>query len=164
DRFGGSQYLQIGVLADVREPVVLRAVRDLADEIRPVPGVADVRTLVDPVETLTEGFGGRRGVPQTAGQAQRQPGNLADHPAMAAEAIRVRDRALTTDEVIEPAPEAEVAAVDPAELLRKTGPALVEYLKSKLPTVVARDPEGIGYVATQVEGWLAEARASVRVT
>jgi predicted RND superfamily exporter protein len=256
DRFGGSQYLQIGVLADVREPVVLRAIRDLADEIRPVPGVADVRTLVDPVQTLTEGFGGRRGVPQTAGQAQRVLGNLADHPAMAQllvpdltgaivhvklapmdgdalavatatirdivarapagplfvaprtdpetqsvqreavrrrlegvldrelsmtelesliagaaaesamadEAIRVRDRALTTDEVIEPAPAAEVETVDPAELLRLRGPPLVEYLRSKLPTVVARDPEGIGYVATQVEGWLAEARASVRIT
>jgi hypothetical protein len=84
--------------------------------------------------------------------------------ALAAEAIRVRDRALSTDEVIEPAPDAEAKAVDPAELLRLKGPALVEYLKVKLPTVVAKDPEGIGYVATQVETWLAEARASVRIT
>jgi len=256
EHFGGSQFMQIGVVADVREPVVLRAIRDLADELRAVPGVVDVRTLAEPVETLTEGFGGRKGVPQTPGQAQRVLGNLADHPAMAqllvpdlsgaivhvklapmdgdalatstatireivarapqgplfvapradaatqpvqheavrrrlervlerelppaelaelvegtaaeaalaAEAIRVRDRALLTDEVIEPAPDAEAKAVDPAELLRLQGPALVEYLKGKLPTVVAKDPEGIGYVATQVETWLAEARASVRIT
>src|SRR5262249_15036187 len=54
DQFGGSQFIQIGVVADVREPVVLRAIREMAGELRTVPGVADVRTLVEPVETLTE--------------------------------------------------------------------------------------------------------------
>ncbi|MBC8067688.1 MAG: MMPL family transporter, partial [Deltaproteobacteria bacterium] len=83
EQFGGSQYIQIAILADMRDPVVLREIRQLADRLRGVAGVVDVRSLVDPVEMLTEGFGGRRGLPRDQGQARRVLGNLADHPAMA---------------------------------------------------------------------------------
>lgn len=255
DNFGGSQYIQIGITADVREPVVLRTIRELADRLRAVEGVVDVRTLVEPVETLTEGFGGRRGIPQNERQATRVLGNLADHPAMAqllttdlggaivhvkiapvasdalvratdeiraivgalpaaglavgdhgeaviaaaqreavrgrlerllgrpmateelaalidpsaaqaamlGEATRLRERALGSDEVIEPLDPAQFAGVEPARLLELRGDPLIAYLREQLPTLVAKDPEGVNFVARELTRWLDESRAHVRI-
>ncbi|MBX7079126.1 MAG: MMPL family transporter [Nannocystaceae bacterium] len=256
EHFGGSQYIQIAVTADMREPVALRAIRDLAAELRGIGGVADVRTLVEPVEMLTEGFGGRRGLPQNEAQARRVLGNLADHPAMAqlllpdlsgaiihvklappqgdelvrvtaairdavarvpagplrvgshadpvvaaaqresvrqraahalgrelpaaeldalldpgvahkamtAAALKIRERALGTDEVIEPLAPTDYAPVAPERLLELRGEALRAYLATALPGLVARDPEGPKYAARQIEQWLDEARTSVRMS
>jgi predicted RND superfamily exporter protein len=254
DNFGGSQYIQIAINADMREPIVLRAIRDLAEQLREVEGVVDVRSLVEPVESLTEGFGGRRGIPQNEGQATRVLGNLADHPAMAqllmpdlggaivhvklapldsaaleranaavreivaglpegplgvgehsdasiaadqretvrrrlsarfgevsaeslaalldptsadaamlGEAERLRDRALGSDEVIEPLDPAEYAAVEPRALLTNSGTMLEDYLRTKLPQVAQKDPKGIEIVARELGKWLAEARSRIRV-
>ena len=254
DNFGGSQYIQIAINADMREPIVLRTIRDLADQLREVEGVVDVRSLVEPVESLTQGFGGRRGIPQNEGQATRVLGNLADHPAMAqllmtdlggaivhvklapleagaleranaairaivealpegplrvgehadpavaagqreavrlrlsarfggvspetfaelldpkavdaamlGEAERLRDRALGTDEVIEPLDPADYEAVEPRELLSNSGTALEDYLRGKLPKVVEKDPEGIKFVARELGKWIAAARSRIRV-
>lgn len=255
EHFGGSQFLQIAVVADMREPVVLRTIRDMVDEIRAIDHVADVRSLVEPVEQLTEGFGGRHGLPASDAQARRVLANLADHPAMAqllttdlagaiihvklapgssaelqhatehvreivgraphgsiavgahdapevaaaqreavrrrivallgrelapdafaalvdpsageAElrqaALRLRERALGTDEVIEPLAAVDYAGVDPAELVRLRGAELQAYLRAQLPVLVAKDPEGVRYVAEQLEGWLDEARGQGRI-
>jgi uncharacterized protein len=83
EHFGGSQFVQIALEADLAEPTVLRAIRDLGESIARIEGVADVRSLVEPVAMLTEGFGGRDGIPQTPGQARRVIDNLADQAPMA---------------------------------------------------------------------------------
>ena len=83
DHFGGSQFVQIAIEADLAEPTVLRIIRDLAESIEQVDGVADVRSLIEPVGMLTEGFGGREGIPETPGQARRVIDNLADQAPMA---------------------------------------------------------------------------------
>ncbi len=255
EHFGGAQFLQIAIVADMREPVVLRMIRDMVQELRGVEHVADVRSLVEPVTQLNEGFGGRRGLPANDAQAGRVLANLADHPAMAqllttdlqgaiihvklapgsadaqlqaaawvreivarqpssaigvgehgepdvaaaqreavrlrvgallgralapaefaalidraaseaelkAEAVRLRDRALGTDEVIEPLAPADYAAVDPGELVRRRGSDLQAYLRAQLPVLVAKDPEGIRYVAEQLEGWIDDARGRGRI-
>ena len=255
DHFGGSQYIQIAIEADMRDPVPLRVIRELTGKLRTVPGVADVRSLVEPVEMLTEGFGGRRGLPLDRAQATRVLTNLGDHPAMAQlltediggaivhvklapmdsdalaqttaaireltdalpqgpllvgahddpvvgeaqteavrlraeamlgralpaaelaeardpaaveralerEAAKLRERALGTDEVIEPLEPEIYEKVEPKELVRLRGTALQEYLRSKLPELVAKDPEGIKYVAEQLVNWLDEARVRLRV-
>lgn len=256
ERFGGSQFLQIAIEADLTEPVVLRETRDMVDELRAVEGVVDVRSLVDTVALISEGFGGRRGVPETQPRARRVVINLADHPAskqlmvpegdaaivhiklapgdgehqqrvtaavreivaahdvgelrqgdaqsdalrpvvrevvrvrlsrlvgedidaarfgaitaskvtavsMADALRRLRDRALGTDEVIEPVPDAEREAVDPAKLLDTRGKPLEAYLREKLPTLVAKDPEGVGFLAEMLTQWVDEAIESGRST
>ncbi len=256
EHFGGSQFLQIAVEGDLTEPVVLREIRDIVDELRVVDGVADVRSLIDPVALLSEGFGGRRGIPQTMPRTRRVVTNLADHPAMAQlmvpeadaaivhvklepgdgeqqqrvatavraivashdaaslrvgdahgeglqtvvrEAVRqrlartvgepidqarftglleakataqtmaaeleaVRDRALGTDELVAPLPAAERLAVEPAVLFDTRGEALQQYLRGKLPTLVADDPEGIEFVAQFVGQWVDEAAERNRFT
>jgi predicted RND superfamily exporter protein len=256
ERFGGSQFLQVAVEADLTQPVVLREIREMVDELRAVEGVVDVRSLVDTVALISEGFGGRRGVPETQPRARRVVINLADHPAskqlmvpegdaaivhiklapgdgehqqrvtaavreivaahdlgalpqgdaqgpalravvreavrvrlgrlvgedveaqrfeaivaskataasMADELRRLRDRALGTDEVVEPVPEAERQAVDPAKLFDNRGKPLEAYLQEKLPTLVAKDPEGVGFLAEMLAQWVDEAIESHRFT
>lgn len=83
EHFGGSQYLQIAVDADLTRPRVLREVRALAEEVARLDGITEVRSLVEPVALLTEGFGGRKGLPSTYKRARRVVQNLADHPATA---------------------------------------------------------------------------------
>jgi uncharacterized protein len=249
ERFGGSQFLQVAVEADLTQPLVLREIRDMVDELRAVDGVVDVRSLVDTVALISEGFGGRRGIPETQPRARRVVTNLADHPAskqlmvpegdaaivhvklapgdgehqqrvtaavrrivaahdvealpqgdaqgpalrpvvaevvrvrlerivgepvdaarvaaivateataasMADELRRLRDRALATEEVIEPVPDAEREAVDPALLFDTRGKPLEAYLQEKLPTLVAKDPEGVGFLAEMLAQWADEA-------
>ncbi len=80
--FGGSQFLQIAIEADLNDPVVLRQIRSIGDEVEAVEGVAEIRSLVEPVGIVAEGFGGRRGIPSDKKRTQRVVSNLADHPAM----------------------------------------------------------------------------------
>jgi predicted RND superfamily exporter protein len=264
--FGGSTYLQVAVEArhedrdgdrkPLGEPTVLREIRDIAERVRQVPGVVDVRTVVDPVMLLNEALGGRRGIPETPGRAGRVLTYLLGHPAVAqlmtadaagalihiklapmsgdeqvrvtadvravlaryeggrmtvapttAPAVRevqlaevgarlatltgapvdvqkllaaspaerptpellaavaeVRDRALEgEDSPVEGVPREEIDAVDPASLLRPRGAALEALLREKLPTLAARDPEGIGFVAKHLGPWVDEAIAKFRV-
>jgi hypothetical protein len=82
EHFGGSQFVQIAIEADLGEPTVLRTIRSLVEEVRRLRHVADVRSLLEPVVLVTEGFGGRAGVPETQGQASTVIKNLADQAAM----------------------------------------------------------------------------------
>lgn len=257
DRFGGSQFLQIAVEADLTDPVVLREIRDIRDATAAVAGVADVRSLVRPVELVNEGFGGRPGLPETPARARRVVTNLADHPAMAqlmttgsdgaiihvklapadaatlarvtaevraiadahregplrvgapaespalgearraevvaraervagrpadaeqlaavtaaelpedvllADATRLRDRVLGTDEVIDPLPEQLHAKVDPGQMIRLRNDALREYFAAQLPELVEADPEGPKYLAEFVDARLAEVRKRTRLS
>lgn len=256
EHFGGSQFLQLAIEADLTQPVVLREIRDMVTELRAVEGVADVRSLVEPVALLSEGFGGRRDVPESQPRARRVILNLADQSAMtqlmvpdgdaaivhvklapgggehqqrvtaqvreivaahdvealpkgeaqsdalrpvvrdyvrarlatligedldaarfdailsskptaasmADELRRLRDRALATDELIEPVPDAEREAVDPATLYDTRGAALEAYLRPLLPTLIADDPEGVGYVAEFLGQWVDDAIERNRFT
>lgn len=256
DHFGGSQFIQIAVEADLTQPIVLREIRDMQTELEAVEGVVEVRSVVGPVATVSEGFGGRRGVPQTYPRTRRVVQNLADHPAMkqlmvpeadgaivhvkmapgdgahqqrvtaavrqivaahdvasldegdahsaalvpvvrdavrlrlaatvgealdaerfasiidakptaaamAKELTAIRDRALGGDELIEPLPEEQQAAVDPAVLFDRRGKALQTYLSTQLPELAAKDAEGIGVLAEFIAQWTDEAIEAYRFT
>ncbi|MEM7159834.1 MAG: MMPL family transporter [Myxococcota bacterium] len=256
EHFEGSQFLQIAVEADLTQPVAIREIREMVTELRAVDGVVDVRSLVEPVATVSDGFGGRRGIPQTQPRTQRVVKSLADHPAMAQlmvpeadaaivhiklapgggehqqrvtqevraivaahdveqlrvgnaqadsmrpvvmaevrarlaalvgedideprfaeivdakvtaasmidELTRLRDRALGSDELIEPLPEAEVAKVDAAKLFDTRGPALKKYFETTLPALAEKDPEGIDVAAEFVGEWVDEAIEAHRFT
>ena len=93
EHFGGSTYLQVAVEAayvkpedgqrSLGEPTVLREIRDIDERVRAIPGVIDVRTIVDPVVLLNEALGGRAGIPETPGRAGRVLTYLQGHPAVA---------------------------------------------------------------------------------
>jgi predicted RND superfamily exporter protein len=258
EHFGGSSFLQVAVEADLREPVVLREIRDVAEELRGLDGVVSVRTLVEPVALLNHALGGRRGVPETAARGRRVLTYLVDHPAMAqlmtsdgdgalihmklapldgegqvevtgrvrevlapmleSSSLRVgetsvpavraaqraevrervaeslgreigaeefdvalavgapgpallddiraqRDRALDSDDSpVEGVPRAEIDSIAPTALLEPRGAELETLLRAHLPTLVADDPEGVGYVAEHLGSWLDEAVTRARVT
>lgn len=255
ESFGGSQYLQIAVDADLKHPVALREIRTIAEEVAAVAGVAEVRSLIGPVALVTEGFGGRRGVPSTAGRAETVIVNLADHPAAAQlllpsadgaiihiklspatstalvattaavkevlaahpdrtigvglastpavdaarrelvrtrvaaisgqaidqarfetlvssggdpeaprrEAVRLRQRALQTDELIEPLSAELADRLDPDVLLKSRGKPLERYIAETLPELAAADAEGPSMVAEFLGIWIDEAVQSVRL-
>lgn len=83
ENFGGSQFVQVAIEGDLQEPAVLRTIRGMTESLGAMDGVAEVRSLLDPVSMLTEGFGGRYGVPSTPGRARRVVSNLADQAPMA---------------------------------------------------------------------------------
>jgi len=263
--FGGSTFLQVAVEVShaapdpenpdrkgLAEPSVLREVRDLGERVQAVPGVVDVRSVVEPVMLLNEALGGRRGIPETPGRAGRVLTYLQGHPAVAqlmtadgggalihiklapmsgAEQVRVaaevrallerhasgqmrvvktsgpgasraararqiaeggehltrvtgrpidaealtgaatkdpspallaavaqvRDRALDSeDSPVEGVPRGEIEAIDPASLIVPRGPALEALLREKLPTLAAKDAEGVGFVAKHLGPWVDE--------
>ncbi len=264
--FGGSTYLQVAVEAQyakpedgqrpIGEPTVLREIRDIDEAVRAIPGIVDVRTIVDPVVLLNEALGGRNGIPETPGRAGRVLTYLQGHPAVAQlitsdsagalvhiklapmagdEQIRVthavravlerytdgklivaattdakvrevqiaevgarlarltgaavdvggllavdlaknppaglvpalvavRDRALEGDDSpVEGVPRAEIDAIEPTSIITPRGPALEALLREKLPTLAAKDPEGIGFVAKHLGPWVDEELAKFRV-
>lgn len=264
--FGGSTYLQVAVEAryveagegqrPLTEPTVLREVRDIDEKVRAIPGVIDVRTIVDPVVLLNEALGGRAGISENPGRAGRVLTYLQGHPAVAqlitsdsagalihiklapmpgdqqvavtsqvlavlgryaggsmvvsptsdpkvrevqlAEVAarlerlagvkvdvqqllavdlarnpppglvtalaQVRDRALEGDDSpVEGVPRAEIDAIEPTSLVAPRGPALVALLTEKLPTLAAKDPEGVGFVAKHLGAWVDEELARFRV-
>ncbi|MCA9685305.1 MAG: MMPL family transporter, partial [Myxococcales bacterium] len=83
DNFGGSTYLQVTVEAPLGEAEVQRMIRNIAEDVRALDGVVDVRSVFDPVEVLNAALGGRRGVPETSPRAARVLTYLIGHPAMA---------------------------------------------------------------------------------
>jgi len=256
--FGGSTYLQVAIEAEhvvksddrksLAEPILLREIRDMAERVRGIDGVVDVRTVVEPVMLLNEALGGRRGIPETAGRGGRVLTYLLGHPAVAqlmtsdaggalvhiklapmsgdeqmrvtgevraalerlsvervrvgltsdpqvralqvaeisehltrmlgkpvdgkalvggvpkdpspallAGVLEVRDRALDSeDSPVEGVPRSEIDSIDPASLLAPRGPALEALLREKLPTLAAKDPAGIGFVASHLGEWTDE--------
>jgi predicted RND superfamily exporter protein len=92
EHFGGSTFLQVAIEAEqpsdsdrkaLAEPTALREIRDLAEQVRAIEGVVDVRSIVEPHALLNEALGGRRGVPETPGRASRVFALLQGHPAVA---------------------------------------------------------------------------------
>lgn len=266
EHFGGSTYLQVAVEASyaekaegqrpISEPSVLREIREIDEKVRAIPGIIDVRTIVDPVVLLNEALGGRAGISETQGRAGRVLTYLQGHPAVAqlitsdsagalihiklapmpgdeqvkvttavravldrydggtmtvsptsdpkvrevqladvaarlerlagapvdvqkvvavdlakhppaglvAALAQVRDRSLEgEDSPVEGVPRAEIEAIEPTSLVTPRGPALEALLKEKLPTLAAKDPEGIGFVAKHLGPWVDEELAKFRV-
>ncbi len=265
EHFGGSTYLQVAIEVShgeidpqnpdrkgLAEPTVLREIRDLGERVKAIPGVVDVRSVVEPVVLLNEALGGRRGIPETPGRAGRVLTYLQGHPAVAqlmtadgggalvhvklapmsgaeqlrvaadvrallerhaggqmrvaatrgpaadkaartqqiaevgehltrltgkpvdaqalttaapkeaspallAAIVEVRDRALDSeDSPVEGVPRAEIDTIDPASLIAPRGAALEALLREKLPTLAAKDAEGVGFVAKHLGPWIDE--------
>ena len=85
-------------------------------------------------------------------------------PALLAAVLEVRDRALDSeDSPVEGVPRPEIDSIDPASLLAPRGAALEALLREKLPTLAARDPEGVGFAAKHLGGWTDEVLDRFRV-
>jgi uncharacterized protein len=145
DNFGGSIYLQVTIEADIGEAEVLRTIRNIAEEVRAIEGVVDVRSVYDPVEVLNAALGGRRGVPETTPRAKRVLTYLIGHPAMVqlmtneadGALIHVKLAPMTGDRQIE-------ATAQIREVVERHAPSdkLLRVASSKIATVAElRDRE-----------------------
>ncbi len=85
-------------------------------------------------------------------------------PELEAALARIRDKALDSeDSPVDPPPRAEIESIAPASLIKPRGEELKALLRSKLPTLVAADPEGVGYVAKYLGPWVDEELVAHRV-
>ena len=80
-------------------------------------------------------------------------------PAFLAEIAKLRDQALDSEEgaVAAEIPAEEIAGLSPDSLVEPRGEALEALLREKLPTLVAQDPEGVGFAAEHLGAWIDEA-------
>lgn len=80
-------------------------------------------------------------------------------PAFLAEIKKLRDEALDPEEgaVAVAVPAEEMAQLPPESLVKPRGKALEELLRTKLPTLAAGDPQGVGFAAEHLGAWIDEA-------
>jgi len=93
-------------------------------------------------------------------------GGVPEHPspALLAAVLEVRDRALDSeDSPVEGVPRPEIDSLEPASLLAPRGAALEALLREKLPTLAAKDPEGVGFAAKHLGEWTDEVLDRFRV-
>ena len=82
EQFGGSQFLQIEVQADMEDPAVLREVQWIADQVSLVEHVSSVNHISSVVSMINEAMDGIRRVPDRANQVGVLYGFLAGRPSV----------------------------------------------------------------------------------
>jgi uncharacterized protein len=82
DQFGGSQFLQVEVRADMEDPAVLREVQWIADQVSLVEHVSSVNHISAVVSMINEAMDGIRRVPDQANQVGVLYGFLAGRPSV----------------------------------------------------------------------------------
>ena len=92
--FGGSQFIQILVDGDLRDPVQLRRIRELAERIEVLEHVARVQHIGQPVGLLNEMMEGQARIPDNRQKVESLMGFLTGNPAVRQLANEERTRAL----------------------------------------------------------------------
>ena len=92
--FGGAQFIQILVEADLRDPVKLRRLRELAERIETFDNVARVQHIGQPVALLNDMMEGQRRIPDGRAKVASLMGFLTGNPAVRQLANEERTRAL----------------------------------------------------------------------
>jgi len=82
EHFGGSQFLQVEMRADMNDPAVLREVQWIADEMSVVEHVSSVNHVSGVVAMINEAMDGIRRVPDQANQVGVLYGFLAGRPSV----------------------------------------------------------------------------------
>jgi uncharacterized protein len=82
ERFGGSQFLQIQVNADLTDPHVLREVQGIADRIVLLPNVTSVNQIGAVVAQTNAAFEGDHRIPDTHAKAKLLFGLMTGKPAL----------------------------------------------------------------------------------
>jgi predicted RND superfamily exporter protein len=94
EHFGGAQFIQVLVEADLRDPVKLRRIRELAERLESLDHVARVQHVGQPVALLNEMMEGQRRIPDSRAKVESLMGFLAGNPAVRQLANEERTRAL----------------------------------------------------------------------
>lgn len=69
ERFGGATFVQVPVRGDVTDPATLRAIAELVDYARALPGVTQVSSVIEPLLQVSSAMGVGRRLPETRAQA-----------------------------------------------------------------------------------------------
>ncbi len=94
EHFGGSQFIQVLVEGDLRDPVQLRRLRELAERIEQLDHVARVQHIGQPVALLNRMMEGAERIPDNRAKVESLMGFLTGNPAVRQLANESRTRAL----------------------------------------------------------------------
>ncbi|MEC8194490.1 MAG: MMPL family transporter [Myxococcota bacterium] len=92
--FGGSQFIQVVVDADLRDPVQVRRIRELAERIEGLDHVARVQHVGQPLALLNRMMEGAERIPDSRAKLESLMGFLTGNPAVRQLANEARTRAL----------------------------------------------------------------------
>ncbi len=92
--FGGSQFLQLQVQGDMTDPLVLRELQRMADELTLMPHVTSVMHLPQAIALINEAMTGQRRIPETKRQVETLYTFLMNDLASSQLVTDERDRAL----------------------------------------------------------------------
>ena len=82
EHFGGSVFVQAYLRGNLKDPVVLDALRNIVEEARTVEGVADVNSFLETLVVLAAGLGGSPRLPQTPEQVAMLQPFMVGNPAL----------------------------------------------------------------------------------
>lgn len=137
ERFGGSQFIQLRVAADLSDPLVLREMARIADRVAVIPHVSSVQGVHMAMEIINDAMSGARRVPDTSGQMGVLYRFLSSDPAVERLITDEREQALLVVKIDES--DADVLEVVLAEVER----VVEEEAMTQLVTVqAASDPDG----------------------
>ena len=94
DNFGGSQFIQILVEGDLRDPVHLRRIRFLAERMESIEHVTRVQHVGQPIALLNEMMEGQHRIPDSRPKVESLFGFLTGNPAVRQLANEERTKAL----------------------------------------------------------------------
>jgi predicted RND superfamily exporter protein len=94
DNFGGSQFIQVLVEGDLRDPVHLRRIRQLAERMEIIDHVTRVQHVGQPVALLNEMMEGQHRIPDSRPKVESLFGFLTGNPAVRQLANEERTKAL----------------------------------------------------------------------
>ena len=94
DNFGGSQFIQILVEGDLRDPVHLRRIRQLAERMESIDHVTRVQHVGQPIALLNEMMEGQHRIPDSRPKVESLFGFLTGNPAVRQLANEERTKAL----------------------------------------------------------------------
>ncbi len=153
--FGGSQFIQVMVEGDLRDPVHLRRIRELAERVSTLDHVARVQHIGQPVGLLNEMMEGQARIPDSRAKVESLMGFLTGNPAVLQLANQARTRALLHITV------ASQRAVDVEGLLSAIERIVAEPWFSRFNVVDVSSmtrPHVTADLATRLERLLAAAR------
>lgn len=171
EEFGGSQYIQVHVRGDLKDPHVLREIGRIGDRIAMVPYVSSVNSIVGALSIINDAMSGARRVPDTAGQLGVLYRFLASDPAVsrlvddaqtqALMAVKISSNQADDLEDVLAAVEAIIAddAIASYRIIPAADPRLIDLVASRLERLgVDYDVSLPDDARAQVSGWFAAPR------
>lgn len=167
DADGALIHIKLAPMNGERQTEVTAQIREVVERYAPADDVLRVASTQHPeIAKLRDEQTGQR-LARLSGQdidiAALRSGKQKPAKALIDKVVVLRDDLDDEEEGIFAAEIPELSALEPEQLLTLRGDALEAYMREKLPTAVAEDPEGIAPAAKHLGQWIDEEKDKYKV-